>query len=295
MATIDLQAGAERTAGAQRARRGAARAFARNPLAVTGLLVLLALILAAGVGPMFSPYGPYTISLQDKYQPISTKHPLGTDFFGRDVLTRLMYGLRTSLAVAVLTEAIGLLAGVTLGLLSAYFGRALDLVLMRFTDAFLALPSLLFALAIMAVRGPGFGNLLLALALKEWTGYARLARAEGLKVRAVEYVEAARASGASHRRIILRHILPSTISTVIVYATLALPIPILAEATLSFLGLGLPIDTPSLGNMINVDHGYMREAWWAVTFPGLAVAVVVLAFNFIGDGLRDALDPRLQQ
>jgi len=277
-----------------RARRRVFRAFAQNRLAVAGASLLVALLLLAAVGPWFSPYNPYALALGERHQPPSWRHPMGTDFFGRDVATRLMYGLRTSLAIAVLVESIGLVVGVTVGAVSAYVGRTTDLVLMRLTDAFLAFPSLLFALAIMAVRGQGFGNLLLALALKEWTGYARLARAETLKIRECEYVEAARAVGARHRRILLRHILPNAISTVVVYATLALPVPILAEAALSFLGLGLPIDVPSLGNMINVDHGYMRAAWWAVTFPGLAVAASVLAFNFLGDGLRDALDPRLQ-
>src|SRR5262249_23595559 len=179
---------------------------------------------------------PYTIKLTEKHEPMSARHPLGTDFFGRDVLTRLMYGLRTSLAIAIITVSIGAVVGVTIGLLSAYYGRILDLVLMRLTDAFLAFPALLFALAIMAVRGPGFENLLLALAVKEWTGFARLARAEGLRIRELEYVQGARVLGAAHPRIILRHILPNTISTIVVYGTLALPIPILAAAALSFLG-----------------------------------------------------------
>lgn len=275
-------------------RHRALRAFRGNRLAIIGLAMLLALILLASIGPRFSPYDPYVIALTDKHLPPSLHHPLGTDFFGRDVFTRLMYGLRTSLAIAVLVQSVSVVIGVTLGLLSGYFGRILDMILMRITDAFLAFPALLFALAIMAVRGPGFFNLLLALSFRGWTGYARLAKAEGLKIRRLEYVEAARVLGLSDRRIILRYILPNAVSTIIVYTTLSLPIPILAEAALSFLGLGLPIDTPSLGNMINVDHGYMRYAWWAVTFPGLAIAMTVLAFNFLGDGVRDALDPRLQ-
>lgn len=289
-----LAEGVDWSVAATARRGGFLRAFGRNRPAMLGLVMLVALLLLAGVGPLFSPYDPYTIALTEKHQPPALVHPLGTDFFGRDVLTRLMYGLRTSLAIAVLTVSIGVVIGVTLGLLSSYFGRTVDLVLMRVTDAFLAFPALLFALAIMAVRGPGFENLLLALVLKEWTGFSRLARAEGLRIREMEFVQGARVLGAGDRRIILRHILPNAISTVIVFATLALPIPILAEAALSFLGLGLPVDTPSLGNMINIDRGYMRTAWWAVTFPGLAVALTVLAFNFLGDGVRDALDPRLQ-
>ena len=256
--------------------------------------MLAVLVLIALVGPALSPYEPNDVSLREKHDPPSLIHPLGTDFFGRDVLTRIMYGLRISLGIAVLAELIGVTVGVTIGLLGSYFGRRVDLVLMRITDAFLAFPALLFALAIMAVRGPGFFSLLFALSIRSWTGYARLARAEGLRVRQLEYIESAHVLGVSNARVIIRHMLPNIISTIIVFTTLSLPIPILAEAALSFLGLGLPIDTPSLGNMINVDRGHMRTAWWAVTFPGLAVAVTVLAFNFLGDGVRDALDPRLQ-
>lgn len=270
------------------------RAFLRQRLAAIGAVLLVVLILVAVFGPLLSPYSPYRLSPVDKYESLSLRHPMGTDFFGRDVLTRLMYGLRTSLAIAVLVESIGLVFGVTIGLLSGYLGGGVDMVLMRITDAFLAFPSLLFALAIMSVRGEGFVNLVIALALQGWTGYARLTRAEGLKIRHLEYIEAARVTGASNRLILVRHVLPNSIGTIIVYATLALPIPILAAAALSFLGLGLPVNTASLGNMINVDHGYMRYAWWATTFPGLAIAAIVLAFNFLGDGLRDALDPRLQ-
>lgn len=256
--------------------------------------MLVLLLLVAIFGPVISPYEPNDVSLREKHDPPSLTHPLGTDFFGRDVLTRLMYGLRISLGIAILAELVGVILGLTVGLLGSYFGRRLDMVLMRVTDAFLAFPALLFALAIMAVRGPGFLSLLLALSVRGWTSYARLARAEGLRIRQLEYVESALVLGVPHLRVIMGHMLPNMVSTIIVFTTLSLPIPILAEAALSFLGLGLPIDTPSLGNMINVDRGHMRNAWWAVTFPGVAVAVTVLAFNFLGDGVRDALDPRLQ-
>lgn len=290
-ATASFQEAVERD---QKPRRRALAAFNRNPIALIGLALFASLVLLAGIGPLISPHDPYDINAIKKHNPPSLEHPLGTDLFGRDVLTRLMYGLRISLVIAVLTELVGALVGVTLGLFGAFYGRRADLILMRLTDAFLAFPALLFALAIMSVRGPGFLNLLIALSIRGWTGYARLTRAEGLKIRRLEYTEAARVLGARNQRVIWRHMLPNTVSTTVVYTTLSLPVPILAEAALSFLGLGLSIDTPSLGNMISVDRGYMRTAWWAVTFPGLAVAILVLAFNFVGDGIRDALDPRLQ-
>ncbi|HCG00673.1 MAG TPA: peptide ABC transporter permease [Chloroflexi bacterium] len=271
-----------------------AKALLDDRIAVGGIVLLAIVVIFAALGPYLSPYKPESISLFDKYQPPSWHHPLGTDFFGRDVMTRLMYGIRISFAVALVTESIALTVGVTIGLIGSYYGGAFDDVAMRITDSFLSFPAILLALAIMAVRGPGFANLVFALLLKEWTGYARLVRSEVLSIRESEYVLAARASGTRNRRIMWRHILPNASGTIVVFATLALPTPILAEAALSFLGLGLPIDTPSLGNMINVDHGYMRYAWWAVTFPGLAIALTVLGFNLIGDGLRDALDPRLQ-
>jgi peptide/nickel transport system permease protein len=275
-------------------RRRTWRTFRRNRIALVGLTMLVVLLLVAIFGPLLSPYEPNDVSLREKHDPPSLIHPLGTDFFGRDVLTRLMYGLRISLGIAILVELAGLILGLTVGLLGSYFGRRVDMLLMRITDAFLAFPALLFALAIMAVRGPGFVSLLIALTIRGWTSYARLARAEGLKIRNLEYIESAHVLGVPHLHVIGRHIFPNMVSTIIVFTTLSLPIPILAEAALSFLGLGLPIDTPSLGNMIAVDRGYMRNAWWAVTFPGLAVAITVLAFNFLGDGVRDALDPRLQ-
>ncbi|MEW5866252.1 MAG: oligopeptide ABC transporter permease [Bacillota bacterium] len=266
----------------------------RNRLAMAGLVVIVLLMLVAVFAPYIAPHDPYKQSLDDQLRPPSRKYPLGTDDLGRDVASRIIFGSRISLTVGFVAEAITLVIGVTLGAISGYFGGRVDNVIMRITDMMFAFPDLLFAIAIMFVLGPGIYNVFIALAIVGWAGMARLVRGQVLAVREREFVEAAKAVGESDVRIIIKHILPNCLAPVIVSATLGIPGAIMSEAGLSFLGLGAQPPTPSWGQMISIGRGYLRFAPWFSVYPGLAIMVTVLAFNLFGDGLRDALDPRLR-
>lgn len=266
----------------------------RNRLAMAGLVVIVLLMLMAVFAPYIAPHDPYKQSLDDQLKPPSRKYPLGTDDLGRDIASRIIFGSRISLTVGFVAEAITLAIGVTLGAISGYFGGRVDNIVMRITDMMFAFPDLLFAIAIMFVLGPGIYNVFIALAIVGWAGVARLVRGQVLAVREREFVEAARAVGESDARIIVRQILPNCMAPVIVSATLGIPGAIMAEAGLSFLGLGAQPPTPSWGQMISIGRGYLRFAPWFSVYPGLAIMVTVLAFNLFGDGLRDALDPRLR-
>lgn len=270
------------------------RRLARNRLALLGLglvVINLGMVLFA---PVISPYDPFQMSLTERHVAPGAKHLLGTDFFGRDILSRIIYGARVSFLLGITVVSISLVVGTALGLVAGYFGGWVDALIMRITDIFLTFPSILFAMAIMAVRGAGFSNVVIALVITTWTGFTRLVRAEVLSLRSREYIQAAESIGARTGRILLLHLLPNVLAPIIVQASMGMAAPILTEAALSFLGLGMPAHVPSWGLMLSVDRDFIDTAWWSVTFPGLAIAMTVLGFNLLGDGLRDALDPRLR-
>lgn len=275
-------------------RRSVIRRLFRKPLTVIGLFLILANVVMVLFAPVLSPYPPEEMHLRDRHSPPSMKYLLGTDFYGRDILSRIIHGSRISFALGLSVVAGGLLFGTTLGLIAGYFGGKVDSFLMRITDIFLAFPQMVFAMAIMSVRGQGFGNVVLALTITGWTAFARLVRAEALSLRNLEFVQAVQSLGARTPRILFRHLLPNLMAPIIVQATMGMATPILTEAALTFLGIGMPPNVPSWGGMLSVDRDFMETAWWSVTFPGLAIACTVLGFNLFGDGLRDALDPKLR-
>ena len=264
-----------------------------NPLAAIGVVLVAAFLLCALFAPWLAPQDPAYIDLPNRLQPPSAHHLAGTDELGRDILSRLIWGARISMFVGGGVVLCSLLLGLIVGSLAGYYGGAIDrfvnIVLM---NAFLSFPGILIAIAFVAFRGPGIFNLVLALSLGGWVGYARLVRAQVLAIREREFVEAARALGAGDLRIIVRHILPNIIQPVIVQAAIGMAGAILAEATMSFLGLGVPPPTASWGSMLNDARSHLFDTPHLVLFPAFTVMLAVLAFNFIGDALRDALDPR---
>ena len=281
-----------------RPRPGAAvwKRLLRNPLAFVSLIVLALIVLLAVVYPLVSPFS-YAHPTSDISAPASARHWLGTDDTGYDLLTRLAVGARISLAVGVGVEAIVLLVGVPVGLLAGYYGKATDTVLMRVTDMMFAFPDILLAILIMAVYGQSIGNLFVALAITGWPGLARLVRGQALSLRGREYVEAARALGIPAGQIIRRHVLPNLLSPIIVASTIDIAGVIIAEATLSFLGIGVQDPLPSWGKMISLalTSHYWRSHPALVIYPALCLSLTVLALNFLGDALRDALDPRSER
>jgi peptide/nickel transport system permease protein len=265
----------------------------RRPLALIGLLLLASFVLAGVAAPWIAPYKPAAIDLHHRLEAPSAAHPAGTDELGRDTLSRLVWGARLSLAVSVTVVAVSLALGLVIGGLAGYWGGWIDTLLTTFAmNTFLALPGILLAIAFAAFLGAGFTNLVLALAIGGWAGYARLVRAQVLSAREREYVEAARALGAGGIRIFLRHILPNILQPILVQAAIGMAGVILSEATLSFLGLGIPAPAPSWGAMLNDARLHLFDTPHLVLFPALAVAGAVLGFNFLGDALRDELDPR---
>ena len=270
------------------------RRLFRNPLTVVGFIFILINLIMVIFADTLAPFNPEEMHLSDRHIAPCAKYLLGTDFYGRDILSRIIYGARVSFTLGVSVVAGGLIWGTSLGMLAGYLGGRVDSLIMRLTDIFLSFPQLVFAMAIMAIRGQGFLNVVIALTITGWTPFARLARAEGLAQRELEYIQAAQTIGAGTPRILLRHLLPNIMAPIIVQATMGMAAPILTEASLSFLGIGMPPDIPSWGGMLSVDRDYIETAWWSITFPGLAIAFTVLGFNLFGDGLRDALDPKLQ-
>jgi peptide/nickel transport system permease protein len=268
------------------------RAFLRHRLAVAGALILGLLLLAALLAPIVAPYPPTAQHLAERLQPPGAQHWLGTDEFGRDILSRLLYGARITLGIVALVTAIAAPIGLVVGCTAGYLGGFADAALMRLTDVFLALPRLILALAFVAALGAGIENAVLAIALVAWPPYARIARAETLAVRRSDFIAAARLMGASPARIVLRHIMPLCLASVIVRVSLDMAGVILIAAGLGFLGLGAQPPSPEWGAMIAAGRAYMLDQWWVGAMPGIAVAVVSLGFNLLGDGLRDVLDPK---
>ncbi|HXF82008.1 MAG TPA: ABC transporter permease [bacterium] len=270
------------------------RRFARNRLALIGLWVTLLIILLAVFAGWAAPHNPIKPDFGRIMQPPSRTHPLGTDDLGRDVLSRVIYGTRTSLLAGLVSVGIAVLIGLPLGLVSGYYGGRLDDLLMRITDAMLSFPFLVLALAIAAVLGAGLDRAMIAIGIVFTPGFIRLARGQVLSEREQNYVEAARALGAGDGRIIWRHLLPNIVSPIVVQASLSTAAAITAEATLSFLGLGTQPPTPSWGSMLNFAQPYLGTAPWMAIYPGMAIFITVLSLNLLGDGLREALDPRLR-
>jgi peptide/nickel transport system permease protein len=265
----------------------------KQPLACVGILLLVSFLLLALFAPALAPKAPVTIDLLHRLSPPGAGHWFGTDELGRDVLSRVIYGARLSLLVAVSVVACSLTLGIVFGGIAGYYGGVLDTAINIFAmNAFMAMPGILLAIAFVAFLGPGLVNLILALSIGGWVGYARLVRAQVLAVREREFVEAARALGASNLRIFLRHILPNIIQPLIVQSAIGMAGAVLAEATLSFLGLGVPPPSASWGSMLDEARSHLFDAPYLVIFPSLAVMLCVLCFNFLGDALRDYLDPR---
>lgn len=266
----------------------------RDRTALTGLFFVCLLTLTAIFAPWLAPQDPYAQNLENNLAGPDSEHWFGTDRFGRDILSRVIYGARISLTIAVLSQSLALMIGLLVGTTAGYIGGKVDTILMRVVDVMFAFPDLLLAIAIMAAIGPGFANVFIAIALVGWASIARLVRGQVLSVREADYIQAGRALGLPGWRLIGRHILPNCISPVIVAVTLGMAGAIMSEAALSFLGLGVQPPTPSWGAMISLGRSYIRTAPWLTIFPGLAIALAVLGFNLLGDGLQEALNPQLR-
>jgi ABC-type dipeptide/oligopeptide/nickel transport system permease subunit len=274
--------------------RSALRKLARNRMALIGLIVLGIAVFLAIAAPVIAPYSPTKIAVIDALQGPSLSHLMGTDNLGRDLFSRVLYGIRMSMLVATVSIAVAAAVGVTLGLLSGYFGKRVDEIIMRLMDIIYAFPDLLLALALVATFGTGLSSLIVAIAIGRVPGFARITRASVLSVRENEYVEAARTIGMGNVRILLRHILPNGLAPIIVMMSASLALAILVEASLSFLGLGIQPPTPSLGGLLKDSLGFMETAPWMAIFPGITIAIIIFALNLLGDGLRDVLDPKLK-
>jgi ABC-type dipeptide/oligopeptide/nickel transport system permease subunit len=270
------------------------RELTSNPVVFIAAIMLALLAFTAILGPFLVPYDPLAIDLDNLKQPPGLKHPFGTDSKGRDILSRVVSGARISLAVGIAASFFSLCIGVAFGLVAGYFGGKVDATLLQVFDVFLAFPSLLFAIGISAVMPPGLTSAMLAITLVGWAGFARMVRGITLSLKEQTYVEASRAIGASTFRILWRHILPNALPLILVAGSLRVGGFILLEAALSFLGLGVQPPTPTWGSMISLNRAYINSAPWMVIFPGLAISVTVIAFNIVGDYLRDKLDPRFQ-
>jgi peptide/nickel transport system permease protein len=270
------------------------RRFRQNKLVVVGGVIVLIVVLAAIFAPVIAPHSPYEQFTSDQLVGPSATYPLGTDELGRDVFSRLLFGARISIQVAAIAVSIGLLIGGALGLLAAYYGGAWDMVIMRFADILFAFPSLLLAIAVLAVLGPSLANVMVAIGIIFIPIFVRVTRAAGLVIVQEPYVEASRASGAGPGQIMVRHVLPNAMPPLLVQITLAISYAILSEAGLSFLGLGAQPPEPSWGSMLSVGRGYMTFAPWTAFAPGMAIFIAVLGFNILGDGQRDVLDPRMK-
>jgi peptide/nickel transport system permease protein len=278
-------------------RRASALAWqrmARSPNLLVGLLILAIVVGAALFAGFLAPYNPIDQAFADQLRPPSWAHLFGTDEFGRDIFSRVLYGARIALTVGVISDGISLVTGVVLGIVAGYFGGAADSAVMRTVDVMLAFPYLLLAMIVVAILGPSLTNAMIAIGIVYTPQFARLVRGAVLAIREQEFVEAAAALGAASVRVLARHVLPNVLSPIIVMATLTVGFTIVETAGLSFLGLGATPPTPEWGSMLATGRSYMLTAPWIATFPGLAILVTVVGFNLVGDGLRDLLDPRLR-
>ncbi len=273
--------------------RDALTRIGRNPGAVLGAITLAALVLLTVFAPLVAPYDPIAQDSRAIRAAPSADHLFGADTFGRDVFSRVLYGGRKSLPIGLVAVAIAAVVGVGFGLVAGYYGGAIDTIIMRAVDLMLAFPGILLAMALVAILGTSLFNLMLAVGIASIPDYTRVVRGVVLSVREAEYVTAARVGGAADRAIMLRHILPNVLPSIIVLATLGIAGAIILGATLSFLGLGIKPPEPEWGNMLSDGRSMMRHFWWVSFFPGLAIMLTVLAINLLGDGLRDALDPRM--
>lgn len=271
------------------------RTFARNKGALVGVFILLVLAGAAVFAPLLTPYDPTAQDLSSAFMPPSLAHPFGTDDLGQDILARLMYGARTTLAIGVVAVSIAALIGVPLGLVSGYVGGAVDMVIQRFTDILLSFNPFLLALVLVAVFGVGIETVTLSAGIGVTPQFIRLARGQALSLREEVYVEAAVAFGSSPAAILGRHVLRNALTPIIVYATLNIGVTVLVAAGLGFLGLGVQPPTPEWGTMLGTARSFIFKASYQLTFPGLAIFLAVLSFNLVGDGLRDAFDPSLRE
>ena len=270
------------------------RPYLQNPLALFGFAILAVLLISAIFAPVLAPYDPRAIDLRARFAPPGGEHPFGTDAAGSDVLSRVIHGSRLALMSGVVVLVVSALGGSLLGLFAGFRGGWIDEVMMRITDMFLAFPGLILAMAVVAaLQRRGILVVVIAIAIRWWAPYARMMRAQVLTLRELDYVEAARAAGVPRGRILLRHILPNAMSPIIVQATLDLGYIILTAAALSFLGFGAQPGEPDWGRMVADGREHLRDAWWVVTFPGLAILFTVMAFNLVGDAARDIFDPRL--
>ena len=264
-----------------------------NKSAVIGGVIVIIVIMCALLAPVISPYDPYTMNMPDRLQGPGGSHLLGTDQFGRDLLTRLIYGAKVSLQVGVIAVGLAMFVGVFLGLIAGYYGGWTDKIIMRFVDIFLAFPIILLAIAFVAALGPNTRNVMLALGMVYWTSYTRVVRSSVLSIKEEEYIMAAITTGASDIRIIFTYILPNALAPIIVMATLGLGTAIISESTLSFLGLGVQPPTASWGSTLAFGLKFIRDAPYLSIFPGLAIMLTVLGFNLLGNGLRDVTAPKL--
>jgi peptide/nickel transport system permease protein len=268
------------------------RAFRRNRIAMVGLIIVVLLILGALFADVLAPFNPIEPHYTDRLKPPTARFPLGTDELGRDLLSRLLHGARISLVIGFVAQAVSISIGMFMGAVSGWLGGWMDDLIMRLADVFFAIPGLMFLIVWVTIFEPNPVSIFLALGLISWPGTARLMRSQVLAQKNQDYVLAARAIGASSSRILITHILPNAIAPMIVVATLGIAGAILSESILSFLGLGIQIPTPSWGTMVDAGRNYITTAWWYSIFPGLTIMLTVLGFNFLGDGLRDALEPR---
>ncbi len=270
------------------------RRLRRNRMAMFGLGVVLCLVVVGGLAGLLAPHDPYQIDLQNRLSSPSREHLFGTDDFGRDIFSRILYGARISLQVGVLSRSVALSLGILLGVLAGYFGGKLDQTIMRLTDVMFAFPTLLFLIGVTAAFKPGLTTLFIAIGLVGWAPMARLMRAQVLATKQNDYITAARALGVSSSQIIRRHLFPNCLAPVIISFSMGMAAAIMAEASLSFIGLGAQPPTPSWGSMISLGREYLRTAPWLTVYPGIAIGLTVLGFNLLGDGLRDALDPKMR-
>ncbi len=267
----------------------------RNHLMVVGTSIIVFLLMVAAAAPLLATHDPYEQILPNRLFPPSAQHYFGTDSLGRDIYSRVVYGSRVTLSIAFLVAAISTPLGMVVGVLAGYFGGALDEILMRFSDVFLAFPKLILAIAFAAALGPGVENAIVAISVANWPSYARLARAETLSVRNNDYIQVIRSMGASNLRIMVGHITPMCLSSIIVRLSLDMGTIILTAAGLGFLGLGAQPPVPEWGLMVSDGRQFLVDQWWVSTLPGFAILVVVMGFNLMGDGFRDILDPHQRQ